>query len=228
MDERDEAMQELAELYALGGLEPAERAAVEAYLANAGCRNAIARGRLLAYALAASVEEQPPASLRERVLALTKSPHAAPASARVTALRPQIWRRPLWLAAAAAIVVIVFVGAWAFETGWLGARTWAVGCTATAVPCTISGRVVASGPSALRLETHGMRALPSGKVYQAWYIRAGAKPTPAPTFKPDASGDATVILPVGAEHGLTVAVTVEPDGGSQAPTTKPFLIASIQ
>jgi anti-sigma-K factor RskA len=72
-----------------------------------------------------------------------------------------------------------------------------------------------------------MAAPPAGKVYQAWYIRAGAKPTPAPTFSPDASGTARVTLSVGAEKGLTVAITVEPQGGSQAPTTKPFLIASI-
>lgn len=229
MDERDQAMLELAELYALGGLEPDERKAVEAYLQQAGCRDAVARGRLAAYALAASVAAPPPPGLRERVMRITTAPaKAAPviAPATVTPLRPPVWRQPAWLAAAAAVVVIVFAATWAFETGKFGEHAWAVGCTSTAAPCTINGRVVASG-GALRFEAHGMQAPPSGKIYQTWYIRPGSKPTPAPTFKPDANGNATVVLPVGAEKGLTVAVTVEPEGGSQAPTTKPFLVASI-
>ena len=243
-DERDEKMIELAELYALGGLDPQERAEVEAYLTGEGCRDAIARGRLIAYALAASVAEQPPAALRERVLAIAKvqpsgaqpPPKAQPAPpprttttgpATVTPLRPSFWMRPGWLATAAAVVVIVFAATWAIENNKHAGGTWAAGCPASTVKCTINGRVVAAGPTSLRLEAHGMHAPPPGKVYQAWYIRPGAAPTPTPVFVPDASGDASVELPVGAEKGLTIAVTVEPAGGSKAPTTKPFLVASI-
>jgi len=237
MDERDEQMKELVELYALGGLEPEERALVEAYLKKEGCAEAMARGRLAAYALSLSVEQQPPAALRERVLsaAAASKPSAAKPSgatpspakpATVSPLRPAFWMRPGWLAAAAAVVVVVFAATWAFESGLLGARSWAVGCTSSATPCAVDGRVIAAGGS-LRFVAHGMQPPPAGKVYQAWYIRAGAKPTPAPTFSPDANGDATVVLPVGAEKGLTVAVTIEPPGGSTAPTTKPILVASI-
>ncbi|HME80621.1 MAG TPA: anti-sigma factor [Candidatus Eremiobacteraceae bacterium] len=225
MDERDQQMQELIELYALGGLEPEERALVEAYLKKEGSAQVLARGRLAAYALSVSVEQQPPAALRERILSAAAAA-ARKAPATVTPLRPAFWMQPGWLAAAAAVVIVVFAATWAFESGMFGGRSWAVGCTTTATPCTVNGRVVAAG-GALRLETHGLQPLPAGKVYQAWYIRAGAKPTPAPTFNPDAHGDATVVLPVGAEKGLTVAVTIEPPGGSTAPTTKPILVASI-
>jgi anti-sigma-K factor RskA len=234
-DERDAKMIELAELYALGGLEPDERAAVEAYLAGEGCRDAIARGRLVAYALAAGVAEQPPAALRERVLAITKTRPAAQASpvrtspaqpGKVTPLRQGWWMQPGWLAAAAAVVIIVFAATWAVESA-KHAASWATACPASTPLCPSNGRVVAAGPATLRLETHGMHAPPAGKVYQAWYIRPGSPPTPAPVFVPDANGDASVDLPVGAEKGLTVAVTVEPLGGSKAPTTKPFLVASI-
>jgi len=226
MDERDQQMQELIELYALGGLEPEERALVEAYLKKEGCAETLARGRLAAYALAVSVEQPPPASLRERVLAAAAATKPAKPPAAVTPLRPAFWMQPGWLAAAAAVVIVVFAATWAFESGIFGGRSWAVGCTSTATPCTVSGRVVAAG-GALRFEAHGMPPAPAGKVCQAWYIRAGAKPTPAPTFNPDAHGDATVVLPVGAEKGLTVAVTIEPPGGSAAPTTKPIWVASI-
>jgi anti-sigma-K factor RskA len=219
-DERDEKMMELVELYALGGLEPDERAAVEAYLGSKGCRDALARGRLVTYALAASVAQEPPLGLRDRVLATTTT-------RRVTPLRPKFWMQPGWLAAAAAVVVIVFATTWAIESGRHTGGTWATSCAASSPLCPANGRVVAAGPATLRLEAHGMHSLPAGKVYQAWFIRPGAAPTPAPVFVPDANGDASVELPVGAEKGLTVAVTVEPAGGSKAPTTKPFLVASI-
>jgi anti-sigma-K factor RskA len=230
-DERDEKMLELAELYGLGGLEPDERAAVEEYLASEGCRGAIARGRLVAFALAASAAEEPPVALRERILAIAKTRQAVQPSTTpqvtVTPLRPSFWMQPAWLAAAAAVVVIVFAATWVIESNRHAGGTWAAGCPASTTPCSISGRVIAAGPTTLRLEAHGMHAPPAGKVYQAWYIRPGAPPTPAPVFVPDANGDASVELPVGAERGLTVAVTVEPPGGSKAPTTKPFLVASI-
>jgi anti-sigma-K factor RskA len=227
-DERDERMIELAELYALGGLEPAERAAVEAYLRSEGCRSTLARGRLLSYALAASVSEKPPDALRERILAAIKnqaSPSAKPRTPSApTQLRPAFWMQPAWLAAAAALVVLVF------GMMWIGQRfsTMSYKASCTPAPCSVTASVVSPPGRNLRLEAHGLKQLPPGKVYQAWYIRPGASPTPAPTFIPNPNGDATVELPVGAEKGLTVAVTVEPQGGSKAPTTKPFLVASIQ
>jgi len=231
MGERDQAMRELAELYPLGGLDPEERAAVEAYLASEGCRDAIKRGRMIAYALGESVAQEPPRELRARVLAAAQPPSVSAQAPVVTAptRRADIitpwWTRPAWLAAAAAVVVVIFAATFAHQ--WFWPRTWAVACSAAPASCPSATRVVASSGNQLRFEAQGMAPLPAGKVYQAWYIRAGAKPTPAPTFSPDANGNATVTLPVGAEKGLTVAITVEPEGGSQAPTTKPFLVASI-
>ena len=225
MDERDEAMRELAELYALGGLEPEERAEVEAQLKSAGCQEALKRGQLAAYALAVGAAEQPPPRLRERVLAMTRSSAPSPTPIR----RISWWQQPAWLATAAAAVIVIFAATYAHQ--WWFARSlpqWAIACTSSAASCAVSGRVVAASTTTLRFEAHGMSALPAGKVYQAWYIRPGAKPTPAPTFVPDASGNGSVTLPVGPEKGLTVAITVEPLGGSQAPTTKPFLVATIQ
>ncbi len=66
-------------------------------------------------------------------------------------------------------------------------------------------------------------AAPPGKTYEAWVIQ-GKAARPAGLFH---GGESTTIvalsrpLPVGAE----VAVTVEPAGGSPAPTRKPFIIS---
>jgi anti-sigma-K factor RskA len=68
--------------------------------------------------------------------------------------------------------------------------------------------------------TH-MQPAPAGKTYELWLLPASGKdPIPAGTFKPDAQGSASVVmpqLPAGvAAKGF--GVTVENDGGSSTPT----------
>ncbi|SDS54962.1 anti-sigma factor [Agrococcus carbonis] len=68
----------------------------------------------------------------------------------------------------------------------------------------------------------GLPAAPSGSTYQAWYIDA-AGPRSAGTF--EAAGASTAVLLEGRwDAGVAVGVTVEPEGGSEAPTTEPFLV----
>ncbi|WP_317996140.1 anti-sigma factor [Vulcanimicrobium alpinum] len=71
-------------------------------------------------------------------------------------------------------------------------------------------------------------ALPKGRVYQAWTVLKGAKAVqPSVTFTPNADGVAVVQLPVDALKIGAVAVTVEPDGGSKAPTTSPTFVRPL-
>ncbi|WP_374947161.1 anti-sigma factor domain-containing protein [Agreia sp.] len=69
----------------------------------------------------------------------------------------------------------------------------------------------------------GLAPLPAGSVYEAWYINdAGA--APAGTF--DATGAHKTswhLLDGTMSMGDTVGVTVEPAGGSKAPTTTPIV-----
>lgn len=68
---------------------------------------------------------------------------------------------------------------------------------------------------------------PRGKIYQAWTLAKGAKKVaPSVTFAP--SGGTTVVrLPEAAREVAAVAVSVEPSGGSRAPTTKPIAVVNI-
>ncbi|MGY3128658.1 anti-sigma-K factor RskA [Agrococcus sp. UYP33] len=76
------------------------------------------------------------------------------------------------------------------------------------------------GQSAILFD--GLSAAPEGSTYQAWYIDADG-PQSAGTF--EAGGGATAFLLDGAlTAGSAVGVTVEPDGGSDAPTTDPILV----
>ena len=73
-----------------------------------------------------------------------------------------------------------------------------------------------------------LATLPAGKVYQAWTLARGAKAmAPSLTFVPDARGVATVAVPADAHDLVAVAVSVEPTGGSKAPTTKPIAIVAL-
>ncbi|HEY4442164.1 MAG TPA: anti-sigma factor [Candidatus Elarobacter sp.] len=69
---------------------------------------------------------------------------------------------------------------------------------------------------------------PKGKVYQAWTLAKGAKAMqPSVTFAPNAEGVAVVALPVDASRLGAVALSVEPDGGSKAPTSKPTFVQPL-
>ena len=71
-------------------------------------------------------------------------------------------------------------------------------------------------------------ALPKGRVYQAWTLPKGAKQVvPSVTFTPNADGVAVVALPVDATRVGAVAVSVEPEGGSKAPTTTPTFVRPL-
>jgi Anti-sigma-K factor rskA len=65
---------------------------------------------------------------------------------------------------------------------------------------------------------------PAGKTYEAWVIRPSVKaPQPAGLF---AGGTGVVKLTKSVPPGAVVAITVEPAGGSPAPTQQPKLIAT--
>jgi hypothetical protein len=89
------------------------------------------------------------------------------------------------------------------------------------------GEVVARG-SHVYFALRALPALPKGKVYQAWTLAKGAKAVaPSVTFTPNASGSAVVQLPANAAGLAAVALSVEPEGGSKAPTSKPTFIQPL-
>ncbi|MCS5732687.1 anti-sigma factor [Herbiconiux daphne] len=69
----------------------------------------------------------------------------------------------------------------------------------------------------------GLPTLPDGKVYEAWYIDADGA-APAGTFAAAAEGTSWHVLDGALTPGDTIGVTVEPAGGSPAPTTTPIIV----
>ncbi len=88
---------------------------------------------------------------------------------------------------------------------------------------------IASKGSLVLVASH-LHPLARGKTYQLWLLpaAAGQQPVSAGTFRPDAKGYASVVLPT-LPKGIPAkgfGVTVEPEGGSPAPTP-PIVLAGF-
>lgn len=68
----------------------------------------------------------------------------------------------------------------------------------------------------------GLEKLPSGKVYELWYIGSDG-PRAAGTFSIDSDGGAWRVLDGQKKGGDVIGVTIEPSGGSKTPTTAPVI-----
>ena len=85
------------------------------------------------------------------------------------------------------------------------------------------GEVVTRG-SRIYLVLRALPEPPRGKVYQAWTLAKGStKVIASPTFLPDSRGLALVVLSADARSTVEVSVTLEPEGGSKEPTSKPLM-----
>ena len=83
-----------------------------------------------------------------------------------------------------------------------------------------NGSVVVGAGNKGVLVVSNLDEAPAGKTYEAWVIEGGAA-RPAGTF--GGGGTVAVKLEHPVRAGSVVAVTVEREGGSQQPTSKPFI-----
>lgn len=196
---------DLTAAYALGALDAEDAEAYERHLGQCEeCRTQLAELNETSAALAyATVAPVPPPRLRASILET-----AAAERSNVVPLRRSRWAtRGMVAIAAAAACVAVGIGV---------AETRSNGSTVTAV-------VVLGADRTASLRVTGLAAAPSGKTYEAWVIPAGGQARPAGLF----GGGSTSALKLGVRvpSNAVVAVTLEPAGGSQAPTSTPLISA---
>ncbi len=67
------------------------------------------------------------------------------------------------------------------------------------------------------LTIDGLPPLAQGKVYQVWFIN-GSTPVGAGLFSPEQNGTWRGVVTGDVTHAQTIAITIEPVGGSPAPT----------
>jgi anti-sigma-K factor RskA len=79
------------------------------------------------------------------------------------------------------------------------------------------------------LFAYNLPPAPAGKAYQLWYIADLAHPVPGGVFNTDARGGAVLRDQVPAEgrSASVFAVTLEPQGGTSAPTGDKYLLSPI-
>jgi hypothetical protein len=163
---------------------------------------------------------------------------SGPAERRATA---RWFTKPVRIVVAAAAAVALFVGGGFVGSALTGTGQPSAQSSAAAALAEISaaddsqrasvavdGKGTATlvwsnglGRSAVLVD--GLAPLPSGKVYEAWYIDdAGA--AAAGTFTAAQSGTTWHVLEGAMSAGDQVGVTVEPAGGSQQPTTTPIVV----
>jgi anti-sigma-K factor RskA len=92
------------------------------------------------------------------------------------------------------------------------------GGTATVVASVREGTMV--------FTSSGLRALPPQQVYELWFLGPG-NARRAGLVPPAADEATTPVLASGLQPGDKVGVTVEPAGGSSAPTTTPIVVMTV-
>ena len=216
----------LSGAYVLDAIEPDERRDFEDHLSECeACREEVDALRRAAVELAPA--ETPPASLRARVLAAAeRTPQLPPVVTRQTTNRRP--RRLVQILAAAAAVVALAAGGLLVRQ--LASDDAPPAITAAEVFASADARVasvaldggqvrVAVSRELDRIAVDGadMPPPPVDHAYQLWLVADGHA-----TSLSVMEGDATTAVDAIPAEGV-LAVTVEPSGGSDEPTTEPIL-----
>ncbi|HYJ69340.1 MAG TPA: anti-sigma factor [Nocardioidaceae bacterium] len=221
----------LAGAFALDALPSDEAAEFQRHLAECtACQVEVAELQTTATHLGLAVAEQPPPRVREAVLQAVHQTRQVPPPAQPTHRR----RRPprAWLAAAAAAVV---VGAGAVGLTDLvrddaaprdpiASVVAAPDAESTAARLRGGGRLTVVSSEQLGQAVVLSERLPpagAGRVYQLWLVDSDGQPRSADVLI-GSSGAADVVS--GVEPGDQVAITREPEGGSEQPTMKPLAV----
>jgi anti-sigma-K factor RskA len=229
MRKNHEEIKDLVAAYVLGAVAREEVPLVRAHILS--CDDCMAEADLLAEVagnLALAVEDEPlPEGFADRVLEQVAGPS--------TTTAPVSKERRRWIflpafAGVALVLAIAVLSANLFQTrGELDRRDRAISALLRSENgmelrgTGASGKVVPTA-SGSYFVVAGLHEAPRNHTYQLWLIDEEG-PTSAGTFDVT-DGVALIELEHSLEGYGTVAVTVEPAGGSPGPTSDPILISS--
>ena len=233
MNDDHEHVQPLLAAYVLGAVPEDEIPGIRAHILS--CEACFSEADSYAPALEGLTALTEPATLpdgfADRVVAAARGP-LEDASDRHRAGRGSRHFLPRFapLAAAAAIVALVAVGVALFDTASTRDRyERALAAIVTGDSSFQLGGaggaegVIAGSSNGSVLVAVDLGEAPAGHDYQLWLMKDG-KPVPAETF--DVSNGMVLVESSRSLDGYDgAAITVEPDGGSPAPTTDPVLVS---
>lgn len=236
----------LLSVEALGGLDEADAARLTELTAEHGpdcadCRELRIGFAEAAAALASTLDPVPMSDgAEERLLAAARGPAEegdgvtrVPLATRRSSRPPRRWLAVVGVAAAIAVVA----GAIGYTVAPKGSDTQRAFAAFVSQPGTKvvvfpqhGGQHLAvafrPGTSTAWVVGANLPTLPGGRVYELWF-RPGPDQSvrPAGTFESD-GGVVLSTATVGANFD-TLAVSVEPEGGSRQPTTQPIFVAPV-
>jgi len=226
--------------YALDALPDAERAEFEGHLETCrACTDEVARFAAAAARLGAATATAPPDSLRSAVLGQVRS------TSQLAVLDPAGSSRfgspaGTWLLAAAAALLLVLSGGVALSQhnrASLLAEQNAQLSAVLAAPDAVTGRDDPASLAALTVVTSRalnravvvVRDLPqleSDQTYQMWWIDQQG-PHSAGLMRAPPPNEAAAVVVEADQDAQQFAITLEPAGGSNAPTTDPVTTARL-
>ena len=222
----------LSGAYAVDALSPEEAEEFRKHLDGCpACREEVRELREAAAMMGASEAVTPPAHLKANVMAAAdRLPQLPPKVRPIHTAKPSRWT-PRVLAAAAAVVMVVAAGIGIsqlqeddreFQAAPV-AEVFNAPDARTATVKTANGGELTVATSEERgemaVDTDELPALSDEQVYQLWAIADGV-PAPAGVLE-DVDAGAAMELPA---EGTQVAITIEPAGGSEQPTTDPIIV----
>lgn len=238
-----EELRDLYELYALGALDTEEKAEIEEHLARGcvECKAGVKSALGLTTFLATIPERvEPPRQLRQKLV-------VAVGGADVPR-RAWLWTWAAATAALAVVAVMFWTDANRERQDLADARRQVAASSAEVSrvhdalqllnePDTEQvtfgkgprGRVFVSPRRGVLFTASNLPPAAAGKTYEMWVVPKSGAPKPAGLFQSDAQGNALHILagPVDRATTAAIAISVEPQAGSSAPTTTPIIVAGL-
>jgi hypothetical protein len=234
-----EELKDLYELYALGVLDGEEKEEAEAHLARGCeiCKRSLTEALAINTMLLSSTSAAPPRRLKRRIMASVGVERAG-------------WGWAAALAAACMLVVALWLSVQerhrAAELADARHTVMQVSAQRDTMLQALSflnqpetqqvgfskgprGNVFVNPRTGVLLISSNLPQLDPGRIFEMWLIPKGGAPRPAGLFQPTAPGSAFHLLPgpVDVSTLAVVAVTVEPEAGSAAPTTTPIIAVPV-
>ncbi len=234
-----ERFEELKDAYVLGALPEEERDEFERYLAAHPERQAeVDDLGAFANLLAISPQQhEPPPELRRRVMEVVEA-EAAPRRTRrrpiFAGLREYLDARTITLGAAAMLVVGLLSWNVLLQNQVQDLSGQVEEARAEGQTIELEGAWAQQGASAevaaidenrVILVAENMPSVPEDRTLQIWVIHDDV-PTPSGLFDPEGNMTAAAVT-TSIEKADAIAVTVEPAGGSEKPTSDPVLLTEL-
>ncbi len=241
-----EDYKEMIPARALSALDAAEERALNEHLENCDeCRKDLDEWQGTAATLAVVADPiEPSPKVRERILNEVRKENSASEVIPFRSTSRNIWRSFGSLGAMAAVVlftalIVGLVVLWRENSAVkddlaLANEFIQLAKTPGAKVSELQGVDLGSGATATlaydktghaMLRADRLPSVPQGKAYQLWFIVGKNPPMPGKTFSPDSAGKGVLKdqMPKEALDSAIFAITLEPEGGSSAPTSTIYL-----